>query len=174
MYRRCIHLCIGLFTALLIWFGTAASFAYEPGTRLAIPAIGVEAPIVPIPIRDLAVGVTWDTSQLNMSVGFLELTAWFGSGGNTVLGGHSELSRGQEDIFYYLDLVEVGDEIIISVDGREIQYTVARIFTVDQYDLQVVMPTVHDQLTLITCDVDSYNTVKGEYHDRIVVVAYPS
>lgn len=173
-FRVWQRLFIILLTPLFILTSHSAIQAYDPGTRLSIPSIGVEAPVIPIPIRAQSHGVTWDTSRLKMSVGFLELTDWFGSGGNTVLGGHSELARGQEDIFYYLDLVKVGDEIIVNADGREFRYVVVQVFTVDQYDVEIVRPTPHEQLTLITCDTGSYNASNGEYDNRIVVVAHPA
>lgn len=162
---------IGLLV-LIIGFSTAPTFAYDAGVAISIPSIDVNAPIVTLPIRDLPHGRTWDTSGLSMAVGYMEHTAWFGQGGNVVLGGHSELGRGQADIFYHLDQVAVGDEIIIYLDGSERRYVVASVFSVDQNDVSIVRPTPHEQLTIMTCDLESFDS--GNYNNRVVVVAYPA
>jgi len=165
-----------LFAIGLICFGILphhTSRAEVTSPSLHIPSIDVTAPIVDLPIRNLPHGITWDTSRLHMTVGFLEMTQWFGQGGNTVLGGHSELARGQADIFWELDQVVPGNEIIINIDGHDRRYIVDRVFTVDQYNLDILRPTVHEQLTLFTCDTGSYDTSNGLYNERIVVVAYP-
>jgi len=148
-------------------------FGYSEGTALRIPAIGVDAPVVYVPIRDLPHGRTWDVGGLNMTVGYLEQTAWFGQGGNVVLGGHSELARGQADVFYQLDQLEVGTEIFVNVGGAEHRYIVQHVGRVDQHDISIVRPTGHEQLTIITCDLGSYNASNGTYNNRVVVIAVP-
>lgn len=149
------------------------AFAYNPDTSLRIPAIGIEAPIVSVPIRDLPHGRTWDVSGLNMTVGYFEQTAWFGQGSNVVLGGHSELARGQADVFYSLDQLQAGAEIFVNVGGTEMRYVVTHVGEVDQHDVSIVRPTEHEQLTIITCDLDSYNASNGMYNNRVVVIAVP-
>lgn len=153
--------------------GLSYNTSYAGRTRplIEIPAIEVSAPIVNVPIRALPQGVTWDTSRLYMTVGYLEKTPWFGDGGNTVLGGHSERARGEADIFWELDQLVSGDEIIVTVDEQERHYLVDRVFTVEHDDLSILRPTPHEQLTLFTCDTESYNTDDGSYNNRIVVVA---
>lgn len=157
---------------LVLFVAALPALAQERSGTLSIPAAGIEAPIVPIYLRQFGDGsITWDTSTLNMSVGHLDGTAWFGEGGNIVLGGHSELARGQADIFYNLDQVQVGHEIIVNVNGSEIRYTVTRVYTVSLNDLTPIYPTSGETLTLITCDLRSFEASSGVYHNRIVVVA---
>jgi LPXTG-site transpeptidase (sortase) family protein len=146
--------------------------AADDGVRVQIPTIDVNAVITPIELRVFPDGnVTWDTSQLRWDVGYFEGTAWFGEGSNIVLGGHSELEGRRPAVFYELDAVEVGDEIIITERNDRRQYTVTRVFEVDVDNLDVVMPTSSERLTLITCDTDSLND--GRYSRRVVVIAQP-
>ncbi len=137
---------------------------------ISIPSIEVEAPIVTLHIRAFPNGeVTWDTSGITSEVGFLEGMPWFGEGGNVVLGGHSELAERAPTVFYELDAVEIGDEIIINDRGEEFVYIVTDTFEVDQSDLSILFPTNGEQLTLMTCDTDSL--AGGVYSRRVVVIA---
>ncbi|NJL54239.1 sortase [bacterium] len=142
----------------------------ETGVTLSIPAIDVEAPIVTLHIRAFPSGeVTWDTSSITTEVGFLDGMAWFGQGGNIVLGGHSELAGRAPAVFYHLDEVVVGDEIIVNDNGTEWRYVVTETFTVSDRDLSILYPTRSERLTLMTCDTDSL--VGGQYSRRVVVIA---
>lgn len=148
--------------------------AYAQGSAsIRIPSIGVDAPIVSIGIRTFPNGaVTWDTTRLTSEVGFLEGTAWFGQGGNVVLGGHSELAQRVPTVFYRLGDVVVGDEIVVTVNGGERRYTVTRITVVADSDLSILQPTSSERLTIMTCDPASY--VSGIYTRRIVIIAVPA
>lgn len=140
------------------------------GVTLSIPAIDVEAPIVTLYIRAFPSGeVTWDTSTITSEVGYLDGLAWFGEGGNIVLGGHSELAGRVPAVFYDLDDVVVGDEIIVNDHGTEWRYVVTETFTVSDRDLSILYPTRGERLTLMTCDTDSL--VGGQYSRRVVVIA---
>lgn len=156
-----------------IWTQSPSAAAQDAIATLHIPAIEVSAPIVPIYIKAFADGnVTWDTSGLHMTSGYLDGTGWFGQAGNIVIGGHSELARGQADVFYRLDQVAVGAEITIHIDGAELRYVVVNVYRVNYQDLSPLYPTDHEQLTLITCDLGSYNASTGTYSNRVVVVAH--
>lgn len=163
-----------LFVALLLAAPVAAAptAQQEVVATISIPSINVSAPIVNIEIVNLPSGHrTWDTSTIRREVGFFVGTAWFGQGGNTVLGGHSELEYRSPTVFYELDQVQVGDEIIVTVDGRECVYIVTETFLVTEYDLWVIQPTSTERLTLMTCDITSYT--EDGYSRRAVVVAEP-
>lgn len=148
----------------------AADDEIDAEVTISIPAIEVEAPIVTLFIRAFPDGqVTWDTSEITSEVGYLDGLPWFGEGGNIVLGGHSELTGREPSVFYDLDDVELGDEIIVNDHGEEYVYIVTDIFEVEQYDLSILYPTNTEQLTLMTCDVDSL--VGGVYNRRVVVIA---
>nr|NIN69151.1 hypothetical protein [Anaerolineae bacterium]NIN99229.1 hypothetical protein [Anaerolineae bacterium] len=51
--------------------GLVASLPDRPATRIVIPAIDVDAPVVVIPIRN----GTWDVEQITHEVGHLQGTA---------------------------------------------------------------------------------------------------
>lgn len=142
----------------------------QGGMTISIPSIGVEAPIVTLRLRVFPDNsVTWDTSRITSQVGYFEGTAWLGQGGNTVLGGHSELDDRVPTVFYDLDKVAIGDEIIVTEGGRELRYVVTSRRSVDPYDLSVIRPTMTERLTIITCDTTSFDD--DEYNRRVVVVA---
>lgn len=138
---------------------------------LSIPSVDISAPIVPIAMRQFDDGsVTWDTSDLTMNVGHLQGLPWFGQGGNVVLGGHSELARGQADVFYNLDKVQLGDEIIVWDEGRNLRYIVREITEVDRDNLSILQASDREILTIMTCELDSF-AEGGIYETRLVLIA---
>ena len=170
---------LSIISILTLVILTSALFASGVGAQdnatIIIPSIEVNAPIVPVFVRAFPNGdVTWDVSRLNMTVGYFDGLPSFGSGSNTVLGGHSARAQGQADVFYRLDQVQVGAEVIVIENGNERHYVVSNTYRVNQYDLAPIYPTRHEQLTLMTCDLGSYNASNGVYNDRFVVVALPS
>jgi len=173
MYRPIAKL-IAVLAAAFFFISLNILTAHAGGSlSISIPAIGVDAPIVTIGIRTFSDGsVTWDTTNLTTQVGYLDGTSWFGEGGNIVLGGHSELAERAPAVFYRLDELVVGDEIIINTGNGERRYTITRTFDVDAFDLSIVYPTNHEQLTIMTCDTSSY--VNGAYTRRTVVIAVPA
>jgi len=149
-------------------YGDNPTKALDPIT-LTIPAIDVQAPIVLAPLRAVSGVTTWDFSTLNAEIGFLEHTAWFGQGSNVVLGGHSEDIQRRPSVFYALHQLTEGDHIVINNAGVKHIYIVSDVFEVEADNLSILYPTETEQLTLITCDVDSYNA--GDYDRRVVVIA---
>ncbi|GAB5426387.1 MAG: hypothetical protein Crog4KO_35340 [Crocinitomicaceae bacterium] len=107
-----------------------------------------------------------------MTVGHFEYIPWFGEGGNIVLGGHSTDIQQNPDIFYDLEDVEIGDEIIVYANGHEYRYQITAVYEVAYNDLSVLYQTEEHQLTIITCDVDSYDGNMGSYTRRTVVTAH--
>lgn len=163
-----------LIVALLAVSPAAAAPAEQDViATISIPAINVEASVVNIEIVTLPSGDrTWDTSTIRREVGYFVGTAWFGQGSNVVLGGHSELEYRSPTVFYELDQVQVGDEIIVTVNNVEMVYIVTETTLVSEYDLWVIQPTSSERLTLLTCDVTSYN--EDGYSRRAVVIAEPA
>ena len=160
----------GIVIAILAMAAPMVSAHEDTGVRLLIPSVGVDAPIVRLGIREFANGdVTWDTSTITSEVGFLDGMTWFGQPGNTVLGGHSELEGRVPAVFYDLDKVAVGDEVVVTHADGALRYVVTRAFEVNRRDLSILYPTNHEQLTIITCDTDSF-TGSG-YARRTVVIA---
>lgn len=146
--------------------------AQTEGVSLSIPSIGVDASITDAPLNS-QIG-TWDVSHLTMNVGHLMGTAWFGSGSNTVLGGHSETPSLTPDVFYNLDAVQVGNDIFVNIDGIQVHYIVTEVTSVSRFDMRIAYPTSFEQLTIITCQRDSYDGNARQYQSRVVVKAVPA
>lgn len=134
-------------------------------SSIFIPSVGVSAPIITAILRDN----TWDISQLGTKVGYLQGTPWLGSGSNTVLSGHVEMSDGRTGVFATLDEMQVGDLITITDNGVAYTYIVREMRYVEPTDLTPLYPSTTDQLTLITCS--DYNFFSDVYETRLVVFA---
>jgi LPXTG-site transpeptidase (sortase) family protein len=136
--------------------------------QIEIPVLGLQTSIVMAPI----VYPTWDVSHLGERIGYLEGTAWFGEAGNIVLAGHATDAELNPSILYALDTLEPGAVIRVTVGGIERQYVVTGRYRVADNDMSLVLPTPYEQLTILTCAVDSWNGVL--FTERIIVVALPA
>lgn len=156
---------------ILIWLSTVTVFAEDPIAVIHIPSIEVRSEVIPLHTRKFSYGATWDTRRLNDNVGYLTGTGWFGNNQNVVLGGHSETYQRQPSIFYHLADVQVGDVIHVEANDTTYNYIVTSLEWVDPTNLNSVLPTGHAQLTLITCDTNSYDG--SRYQQRLVIRALP-
>jgi len=107
-------------------------------TRLQIPAINVDAQIVP--------GDTWD--QLKKGVGQHVGTANPGERGNLVLSAHNDVFG---EIFRHLDQLKPGDEVIVYSGQQRYRYTISENRIVAPTQVDVMAPTNEPTLTLISC-----------------------
>lgn len=141
-----------------------------------VPAIGLDAEIVPAPIgtRNMGGEFYGDWKVPNeYKVGWLPTSGIPGAGGNIVLGGHHNVYG---RVFGRLIELEEGD--IISIQVGEILY----LYQVDQTMLlaerdqpidvrlsnaQWIKQSVEEKLTLVTCWPDWSNT------HRVIIVAFP-
>jgi LPXTG-site transpeptidase (sortase) family protein len=147
--------------------GLVASLPDRPATRIVIPAIDVDAPVVVVPIRN----GTWDVEQIAYEVGHLQGTASPGDGSNVVMAGHVTLTAGGYGPFRGLAQLQPGDEVLVYVGDQEgYVYKVNLVKTVEPTDVEVAYPTTEPILTLITCV--NWDPVQGSYDDRLVVVAH--
>jgi LPXTG-site transpeptidase (sortase) family protein len=147
--------------------GLIASLPDRPATRIVIPAIDVDAPVVVVPVRN----GTWDVEQITYEVGHLQGTASPGDSSNVVMAGHITLTAGGYGPFRGLSQLESGDEVLVYVGDQEVYvYTVDSVRTVEATDVEVAYPTTEPVLTLITCV--NWNPAQGRYNDRLVVVAH--
>jgi len=160
---------IGIFVILFLF--PMLTQTQAQGTRISIPSLEIDADITPLVIREMAHGTTWDTSRLVQTVGYFTGTSWFGHGDNIVLGGHSELAQRQPDVFYRLDEVAIGDIIHVTADGQTFNYVVTSLEIVNPNNLNSILPTGFEQLTLITCDTASFDG--STYQQRLIVRALP-
>jgi sortase A len=125
----------------------------EQARIIEIPAIGVNAPIVP--------GV-YDWEQLKRGVGHHTNSALPGQVGNMVLAAHNDIYG---EIFRDLNQLSPGDEFTVSTGVRSYTYVVTKIEIVEPTDVDVMQATDYASATLISCYPYRINT------QRIVVFA---
>ena len=138
---------------------------------LAIPAIGVDAVIVPV-------GVVDGTDEIEVppieEVGWYRFGASPGDAGSAVLLGHID-GGGRPGVFYDLATLELGAEVHVgSGEGATQSF---RVIGRDQFP-KTELPAdlfrrdVPTRLVLITCG-GSFDDDIGHYRDNVVVVAEP-
>jgi LPXTG-site transpeptidase (sortase) family protein len=149
---------------------------------LAVPVaaaqdeVSVQIPILNVdsPLAEFRMGrSTWRISPWARGIGHLEGTGWFGSATNTVLAAHSELPGSRPGIFADLHTLVAGDEILVQAAGSERRYLVSEVINVALDEVNVVYPTDHERLTLITSETASFDPESQLYERRVVVIAYP-
>jgi LPXTG-site transpeptidase (sortase) family protein len=153
----------------LLYKKTTLSFAVAPVVtadahlRRDIPThVSIDAAKISLDIQEAAIenGV-WQTSNTNAT--HLNTSMRPGEGGNIVIYGHN-----LRKIFGPLRVVKIGDKINIDTeDGKKYEYTVQNIETVSPKQIDKVLPTDHEVLTIYTCTglLDS---------QRLVITAFPS
>ncbi len=107
-------------------------------TRIQIPAINVDAQIVP--------GDSWD--QLKKGVGQHIGSANPGERGNLVLSAHNDVFG---EIFRHLDQLQPGDEIVVYSGSQRYRYTVSERRLVAPTQVDVMLPTNEPTVTLVSC-----------------------
>lgn len=111
----------------------------EQATRIQVPRIGVDAPIVP--------GDGWE--QLKKGVGQHVSSINPGQPGNLVLSAHNDVFG---EIFRHLDELQTGDEIIVYTNVRAYTYVIdIETQIVAPTDIDVMDPTEDATVTLISC-----------------------
>ena len=139
---------------------TPSTDAPLPGNRLIIPRMDLNTEIVEGPER------TWG-ANLRKGAWRLPFSTDPARGGNMVIAGHRFTYTESRSIFYYLDKLQIGDEIGISWEGKLYTYKVESSRTVPPTEVSVQQPTKDARLTLYTC-TPIFNPV-----NRLVVVAKP-
>jgi LPXTG-site transpeptidase (sortase) family protein len=132
-------------------------------SRVVIPKLSLDAPVVIAPIRDQ----TWQVDHLGQTVGHLEGTAPPGSDSNVVLAGHVTLSASVYGPFAGLGQLVSGDQVFVYEGEQAFQYIVDGYQTVDRTAIDVTYPTTTGQLTLITCN--NWSSTEGRYLERLIV-----
>ena len=150
---------------------TAPPLPPAPG-RLRIPAVGLDAPVVPV-------GLNPDGS---MEVPKASEVGWYEPGvrpgsptGSAVLAAHVDYA-GRKGAFFDLRSVPEGAEIVVvGPDGREQRFVVDTRLQVDKRELpttELFRSNGPPTLTLITCG-GSFDAGARHYRDNIVVRARP-
>ncbi|MDZ4158218.1 MAG: sortase, partial [Anaerolineaceae bacterium] len=135
------------------------------GMRLEIPTLGVDTPLVGIPVSERG----WDLTWLWEQAGYLNGTAFPTWQGNTAITGHVYLPNGAPGPFVNLHTLKWGDALVIHAWGKRHIYEVRSIQQTDPGDLSVLGSEPLDWITLITCQ--GYDTESDSYLWRLAVKA---
>jgi LPXTG-site transpeptidase (sortase) family protein len=144
--------------------------------RLVIPAINLDAPIVPVDYKTITVENQTYTQWLapdQLAVGWQDTSALLGMPGNIVLNGHHNAFG---KVFKDLVRLNIGDSITVYSGTDEFRYiVVAKMLLPERYaplamrleNGRWIANSQDDRLTLITCWPAASNT------HRVVLVAFP-
>jgi sortase A len=148
-----------------------------PPTRLLIPKLGIDAPIVPVEWSIQWVGGrqagVWEVPD-GGAVGWHRGTGPLGQVGNTVLNGHNTTGG---EVFRNLYTLEPGDPLTVYSDLEPYLYVVSETFVLPEagqsWDLRLrnaslLEPTFDERVTLVTCHP------YGSLRNRLVVIAVPA
>ena len=133
--------------------------------RLEIPALGVELPIVGVPLTIDG----WDVIWLEDEVCYLYGTAFPTWAGNTALTAHVWNADNTPGPFVDLHTLQHGDEIVIHAWGERYVYEVRATREVRADNLSFMEPSDFDILTLITCK--DFDQASGKYDWRLTITA---
>lgn len=150
------------YTKASVWFPKANNLkllSSSASYTLSVPKVGIENASVVIGAEDLSQNLSQFTGPLP------------GSYGNPVIFGHSTLlwfynPKDYKAIFSKLPELNIGDEILTTVDEVTFRYKVNEMFIVFPDDLSVLSQNYESQnITLVTC------VPPGTYLKRLVVRA---
>jgi sortase A len=147
-----------------------------PPTRIVIPAIGVDAPIVPVSWRAVEVDgqtqTAWEVPAM-YAAGWHKTSAPLGVPGNTVLSGHNTTNG---EVFRDLYTLEAGDAIITYSGDTPYTYDVTEVLILPEAgqplevrlnNARYITSTDDERLTLVTCHP------YGSLQYRLIVIAHP-
>lgn len=148
--------------------GSVNSITHEGvATRLVIPRLNLDAPVVLSPIENQ----TWKVDDLGTDkVGHLEGTAPPGSNSNIVLAAHVTVSAGVYGPFARLADLQPGDQVYVYYGQDVYEYIIDDYETVDRTAIEVTHPTNTGRVTLITCS--NWSASEGRYVERLVVTGH--
>ncbi len=132
---------------------------------LEIPVLGVESPIVGVPLD--ADG--WDVTWLGDQAGYLDGTAFPTWRGNSVITGHAALSSGLPGPFARLEDLGYGARVIVHGWGARSIYEVREVDLVRPDDPSIFRHEERSWITLMTCQ--GYDERTDSYRWRQVVRA---
>lgn len=145
--------------------------AFGNPVRMSIPAIGVNAPVIPVATdaegRMEAPG-DW------FSIGWYAPGTKIGWQGNAVVAGHYDTNTGASGPFFALHKLVAGNEIVITDEiGRTMTYRVERAESrpVGEWNLHEIFgPSDERRLNLVTC-AGWWNARQHSYSNRFIVFA---
>ena len=133
-----------------------------PPRRILIPRINLDSPVV------LAGIVNGEWVVPRFVAGHLEGTALPGAGSNVVLTGHVD-SVNSGNVFARLDELALGDRITLVSEKAMFDYAVVEKKVVRNTDIDVVLPTPEEQITLITC-TGTWLPLQRDFDSRLIIV----
>jgi sortase A len=149
--------------------------ATSPPTRLVIPKIDLDIPVLPVGVKTVRAGgqerVIWD--DVPDAGAFHSTSAYPGQPGNTVINGHRDI---QGSVFRHLNKLDVGDEIVLYVGDVAYPYRVTETLIVPETfasaqqraeNMKLISYMPEERLTLVTC------TPVGLATHRLLVIARP-
>lgn len=149
----------------------------ESSLRVSIPALSIDAPVVPVSLEVQQNGSRRPHQQWSVpdsyAAGWHESSAPPGQAGNTVLNGHNNIHGA---VFSNLVDLTLGDPIILyEADRKYIYQVVHREFLPEQgeplkarlWNARWIAPSDDVRLTIVTCWPNSSNS------HRLVVIAQP-
>lgn len=134
-------------------------------TRLEIPKLKVDAPVLEVYVRN----GEWDVSGITYEVGHLSGTGNGGEAGNAVFAAHVTLKGRGDGPFRWLETLQPGDQVIVYRGDARYAYAVKEMMVVTPSAVEVLSPSKDDTVTLISCV--NWDLFRGEYKDRLVVTA---
>jgi len=148
-----------------------ATAAPAAGPRLAIPVLGVDAPITPMG-QDAEGNLAAPDGP--HEVAWYDFTAHPGFPGNAVMAGHLNWRDGSTAVFAHLATLVPGDIVdVIEDNGEALHYRVVAVEDMDAFTTdvrQILEWTGPESLTLITCSGE-YVWTAASYAQRTVVRA---
>ncbi|MBZ0279552.1 MAG: sortase [Anaerolineae bacterium] len=135
--------------------------------RLIIPALRLSEFVGQFPLD----GESWAIDSWDTSVGHLQGTATFNDLGNVALAAHAEMPDGTDGLFVNLHTLQPGMHIVVLNGDSESRYEIVKISSVTPEDLTPLYPSDDARLTLLTCDIPTYDPATGEYDRRVIVTA---
>src|SRR3989338_804411 len=149
---------------------SAASIQYFKPNQISLLDINISAPIVPLGLKK---DKTLQVPEKASEVGWFEKSAMPGQTGTLIMVGHYDSETG-EGIFYKLDQLKIGEEIILTnTIGEEIIYKIEKMenYPLDNFPDELVYGnTAYPSLRLITCS-GNFNAELSRYSHNLVVYA---
>jgi large repetitive protein len=141
------------------------NYSQTGGLAVEIPSLGVNIPIVGVPLRNGA----WNVSWLGNQAGWLEGSAFPSWSGNSVLTSHVYLPNGLPGPFVNLNRLTYGERIIVHAYGQKFIYDVRTNSVVLPSDATLLRHEEKAWLTLVTCM--EFDEKTNSYKKRVVVRA---
>lgn len=140
--------------------------------RIAIPALGIDAPIVPVGIE---AGGTMEVPEDVSTAGWYRFGPVPGGRGSAMVIGHVDSRTQGPGIFFGLSKLPLGERIRVRLEGGPTQFFVSvarRFIDKDELPLDLFARDGPPRLTLVTCG-GGFDERSRSYSHNVVVYAVP-